>query len=79
MGRAGRSLDACWPEIVGPQIASVARVEETSGGVLRIAVRSPSWESQLRMMTPRVLKGIQEFGFRNIRSIEWRHPWSERV
>ena len=59
-----------WPEMVGPGIAAVTRVERISDGVLVVAVRTSAWLMELNMMKrelmARVNAGRGEGRFRQI-------------
>ena len=61
-----------WPELVGPQIAAVTRPESvTPDGVLRVAVASAGWATELGLMTPRILARINAGRTGRVKEIRW--------
>lgn len=61
-----------WPELVGPQIASVTRPESvTPDGVLRVSVATPAWATELGLMTPRILARINAGRTGRVKEIRW--------
>jgi len=61
-----------WAQLVGPQIAAVARAESvTPDGILRVRVATPTWATELRMMTPRILARVNANRKGRIREIHW--------
>lgn len=69
-GVAAAAVFSEWPELVGPGIADVTRVERVSDGVLVVAVRTSAWLMELNMMKrhllARVNAGRGEGRFRQI-------------
>ena len=69
-GVEAAAVFAEWPELVGPGIADVTRVERVSDGVLVVAVRTSAWLMELNMMKrhllARVNAGRGEGRFRQI-------------
>lgn len=51
---------ACWDELVGPQIARVARPAGLRDGTLFVEVRSAAWSMELNMMRRRLLERLNE-------------------
>jgi predicted nucleic acid-binding Zn ribbon protein len=49
---------AQWPEIVGPEIADVARAVRFSDGILIVAVPDPSWRQELSFRREEILGRI---------------------
>ena len=47
-----------WPEIVGPEIADVARAVKFSEGTLFVAVPDPSWRQELGFRREEILARI---------------------
>lgn len=67
-----------WAALVGPQIAAVTRPESvTPDGVLWVAVASPAWATELRMMTPRILARLNAGRKGRIREVRWKVARSE--
>ncbi|HEU5039676.1 MAG TPA: DUF721 domain-containing protein [Gemmatimonadales bacterium] len=61
-----------WPELVGPQIASVTHPESvTPDGVLRVTVASAAWATELGLMTPRILARINAGRSGRVKEIRW--------
>lgn len=61
-----------WPELVGPQIATVTQAESVSAdGVLRVRVATAPWASELSLMTPRILARVNTGRTGRINSIRW--------
>lgn len=48
-----------WPELVGPQIASVTKaLSITPDGTLFVAVSSHAWMTELSLMEPQLLRSV---------------------
>ena len=48
-----------WPEVVGPQIASVTKaLSITPDGTLFVAVASHGWMTELSLMEPQLLRSL---------------------
>ena len=63
---------ADWPELVGPQIASVTEPESvTPDGVLRVRVATAPWAAELGLMTPRILARLNAGRRARITEIRW--------
>ena len=52
-----------WPEIVGEQIAKVAKAVRFDDGVLFVAVPDAVWRQNLAMETEAILQKIQSYPF----------------
>lgn len=51
-----------WPEIVGPQVAAHTRPESFDDGVLTVQADSDTWATQVRLLSPQLLKRLAEEG-----------------
>ncbi|MDQ1373660.1 MAG: hypothetical protein QOJ09_998 [Actinomycetota bacterium] len=64
MGAPGaRTLGAVfghWDDIVGPAVAAHARPVSLRDGILRVEVDEPGWATQLRYLTPDVIRRCAE-------------------
>src|SRR5688500_18972691 len=61
-----------WPELVGPQIASVTAPESvTPDGVLRVRVATAPWANELSLMTPRILARLNAGRSGRVKEIRW--------
>jgi predicted nucleic acid-binding Zn ribbon protein len=47
-----------WPELVGPGIAAVTRVDRISEGVLFVAVATSAWMMELNLMKRELLRRV---------------------
>jgi predicted nucleic acid-binding Zn ribbon protein len=64
-----------WPEIVGPQLALHTKPESFNEGELTVAADSDAWATQIRLMTPQILKALaQKLGHGTIQKIRVRGP-----
>lgn len=63
-----------WPELVGPQIASVTRaLSITPDGTLFVAVSSHAWMTELSLMEPQLLRSVNTRADRaEVRKIRFR-------
>ena len=62
---------AHWDEAVGPAVAAHARPAAVKGTTLVVAVDSPAYATQLRLLGPQLLKRVAEFAGRGaINAIE---------
>ena len=63
-----------WPQIVGPDIAKIARAVRFSEGTLFVAVPDPSWRHELGFRREEILARIRRRPFGNaIREIRLIH------
>lgn len=71
-----------WESIVGPEVASHARPESLTGGVLTVVAESTAWATQLRLLARSLLARIAaEVGPQVVRQVrvkgpavaDWRH------
>ncbi len=61
-----------WAGLVGPQIAAVTEPEAvTPDGVLRVRVATAPWATELSLMTPRILRLLNEGRSGRIKEIRW--------
>lgn len=49
-----------WEDVVGAAIAAHAQPISLSDGVLSVSVDHPSWVTQLRMLSPKILSALEE-------------------
>jgi predicted nucleic acid-binding Zn ribbon protein len=49
-----------WPEIVGPQLAAHTTPDSFDDGELVVDADSPAWATQVRLLTPQLLKRLAE-------------------
>ena len=61
MGKAyqGWRIVEKWPEIVGADIAKVARAERFSDGMLTVVVEKDAWRQELEMQLEQILTKIR--------------------
>ena len=63
LGQAGQfygwRIVVRWPEIVGPEIAEVARAVRFSEGILTVVVEKDVWRQELEMQLDRILAKIK--------------------
>jgi len=52
-----------WPEMVGEQVAKVARAVRFEDGVLYVAVAGDVWRQELSMQTDAILKKIRSYPY----------------
>ena len=76
LGVSGRvaqaSVVADWPRLVGDRIAKVSTPESvTQDGTLFVRVASSAWVQELQLITPDILRRLNESG-KTIRRIFWR-------
>ncbi len=68
-----------WPEIVGPQLAAHTNPESFDEGELAISADSDGWATQLRLLTPQLLKRLaEELGAGTVRRLTVRGPSAHR-
>jgi predicted nucleic acid-binding Zn ribbon protein len=68
-----------WPEIVGPQLAAHARPGSFDDGELVIEADSSAWATQVRLLTPQLLKRLaEELGADTVRKVRVRGPSGPR-
>ncbi len=62
-----------WPELVGPQIATVTNPQSvTANGTLFVQVTTNAWMNELSMLEPELLRQLNAKGGRTpIRRIRW--------
>lgn len=49
-----------WDEVVGPAIAAHAEPISLNDGVLVVSVDHPSWVTQLRMLSPKIIAALDQ-------------------
>jgi len=61
-----------WASLVGPQIAAVTEPESvTPDGVLRVRVATAPWATELSLMSPRILRLLNEGRSGRVKEIRW--------
>jgi predicted nucleic acid-binding Zn ribbon protein len=61
-----------WAVLVGPQIAAVTEPESvTPDGVLRVRVATAPWATELSLMSPRILRLLNEGRSGRVKEIRW--------
>ncbi|MEO8226110.1 MAG: DUF721 domain-containing protein [Gemmatimonadota bacterium] len=61
-----------WAKLVGPQIAAVTEPEAvTPDGVLRVRVATAPWATELSLMTPKILRLLNEGRSGRVKEIRW--------
>ena len=61
-----------WASLVGPQIAAVTEPEAvTPDGVLRVRVATAPWATELSLMSPRILRLLNEGRSGRVKEIRW--------
>ena len=61
-----------WAALVGPQIAAVTEPESvTPDGVLRVRVATAPWATELSLMSPRILRLLNEGRSGRVKEIRW--------
>ena len=61
-----------WAALVGPQIAAVTAPEAvTPDGVLRVRVATAPWATELSLMSPRILRLLNEGRSGRVKEIRW--------
>lgn len=66
------SVVADWPRLVGDRIAKVSTPESVSrDGTLFVRVASSAWVQELQLVTPDILRRLNESG-KTVRRIFWR-------
>jgi predicted nucleic acid-binding Zn ribbon protein len=61
-----------WAALVGPQIAAVTEPEAvTPDGVLRVRVATAPWATELSLMSPRILRLLNEGRSGRVKEIRW--------
>jgi predicted nucleic acid-binding Zn ribbon protein len=64
-----------WPDIVGPQVAAHTKPESFNEGELAVLADSDAWATQIRLMTPQILKRLaEELGHGTVHRIRVRGP-----
>jgi predicted nucleic acid-binding Zn ribbon protein len=64
-----------WAEIVGPQLAAHTQPESFDDGELVIGADSPAWATQVRLLTPQLLRRLaEELGAETVRQVKVRSP-----
>ena len=63
LGQAGKfygwRMVVRWPEVVGPEIAEVARAVRFSEGVLTVVVEKDVWRQELEMQLDKILTKVR--------------------
>ena len=63
-----------WPDIVGDWVSEHAFPIRLKGGILTIQAQSSSWANELQLMSPKLLKTMQEtcpkLGIKKVRFVE---------
>lgn len=67
-----------WPEIVGPQVAAHTRPESFDDGVLTVQADSDTWATQVRLLSPQLLKRLAEEGAGTVTRIRVHGPSRRR-
>lgn len=68
-----------WPEIVGPQLAAHTRPDSFDEGELIVEADSPAWATQVRLLTPQLLKRLaDELGADTVTKVRVRGPSGSR-
>ncbi|MGI5119594.1 DUF721 domain-containing protein [Marinactinospora thermotolerans] len=68
-----------WDQIVGAGLAEHVRPETFEEGELVVAADSPAWATQVRALTPQLLRRLnEELGQGSVRSIKVRGPGRPR-
>ncbi|MBA2626635.1 MAG: DUF721 domain-containing protein [Gemmatimonadales bacterium] len=61
-----------WAALVGPQIAAVTEPEAvTPDGVLRVRVATAPWATELSLMSPKILRLLNEGRSGRVKEIRW--------
>jgi predicted nucleic acid-binding Zn ribbon protein len=63
-----------WPEIVGPQLAAHTHPESFDDGELTVIADSDTWATQVRLLSPQILKRLAEEGAGQVRHLRIRGP-----
>jgi predicted nucleic acid-binding Zn ribbon protein len=64
-----------WPDIVGPQLALHTTPESFENGELTVSADSPAWATQVRLLSPQILKRLaEELGHGAVRRIRVKGP-----
>jgi predicted nucleic acid-binding Zn ribbon protein len=64
-----------WQEIVGPQLAAHTTPDSFDDGELVIEADSPAWATQVRLLTPQLLKRLaEELGADTVSKVRVRGP-----
>jgi predicted nucleic acid-binding Zn ribbon protein len=68
-----------WPAIVGPQVAAHTTPESYDNGELTVTADSDTWATQVRLLTPQLLKRLaEELGEETITHLRIRGPGSKK-
>jgi predicted nucleic acid-binding Zn ribbon protein len=68
-----------WPAIVGPQLAAHAIPSSFDDGELVVEADSPAWATQVRLLTPQLLKRLaEELGADTVTKVRVRGPSGSR-
>ncbi len=54
------SVDNLWKQLLPKEIAQHCRISDVSGGLLKVAVDSPSYMHELRLCSDELLKELQQ-------------------
>jgi len=65
-----------WPLVCGSAVAERTRALSFADGILRVEVADAGWKSELQMLAPRYLAGINRYAAEPIQRIEFvvAHP-----
>jgi predicted nucleic acid-binding Zn ribbon protein len=64
-----------WPEIVGPQLAAHTTPGSFEEGELVVDADSPAWATQVRLLTPQLLRRLaEELGADTVTKVRVRGP-----
>lgn len=67
------SVAACWPEIVGREVARNSQPVKLAGDTLIVATRSSAWSEQLSFLAERILASLHErFGLKQLERLRFR-------
>lgn len=70
-----RGVIARWDELVGPEVSAHATPETFTDGVLVVRTDSTAWATQLKLLTPQVLRRLnEELGPGTVTVLEVRGP-----
>lgn len=68
-----------WPAVVGPEVAAHTRPERLRDGELLLVADSTAWATQLRLLTPTVMRRLREaLGAGVVTSLKVRGPTGPR-
>lgn len=53
------TIQSCWLDVVGPDVAQHCQPWALHGRELTIAVSQPAWATELKFQTPMIIEGLQ--------------------